>query len=173
MIGNPFLYKKLISILFYEFYTLSELVLASYNLNFVMKLLSKLQYLWTAWETRAQGLEQEAGSLPIYFPALLVPGRRAVLGHIPSNDTFTEYSATSYHGIFSFLPSAQTMQYPNQTSCHRWSVEKGQPCRNKRTLRRVRHPQTPVLVSGKWMNVPGPYILGLPVVRWLQFGVSQ
>lgn len=29
--------------------------------------------------------------------------------------------------------------------------------------------------AGEWqkMDVPGPYILGLSVVRWLQFGVPQ
>lgn len=157
MICNPFLYKKL-----YQYFVLWILYFIRVSSCFIQSEfchegpeqasvpVNSMKHVCTV------GLEQEAGYLPIYFPALLVRGRRAVLGHIPSNDTFTEYSATSYHGIFSFLPSAQTMQYPNQTSCHRWSVEKGQPCRSKRTLRRVRHPQTPALVSGKWMDAQGP-----------------
>ena len=64
-----------------------------------------------------------------------------------TGDSFVASSATSPHRISSFLPPAQTMQFPNQTSCHRWNEGRGRPCRSRRTQRRARHLPIPVPVS--------------------------
>lgn len=78
-------------------------------------------------------LRNKTARMSTCFLTLLDPSRRA----------------TSSHSVFYFLPSAQTMQYPNQTSCHRWSAGRGQPCRSRKTPRRARRLQIPVLVSDR------------------------
>lgn len=69
--------------------------------------------------------------------------------HTHTGDAFAASSATSPHSVSSsFLPPAQTMRFPSQTSCRRWSAGRGRPCRSRRTRRRARRLQIPVLVSG-------------------------
>lgn len=97
-----------------------------------------------------RGLQEQGRELD---PFLFQPGRPRV-GELPcchtnTGDAFAASSATSPHSVSSsFLPPAQTMRFPSQTSCRRWSAGRGRPCRSRRTRRRARRLQIPVLVSG-------------------------
>lgn len=96
------------------------------------------------------GLQVKAVNLTHFFSNMVSPR----LGNCSccrtnTGDAVAASSATSPHrASSSFLPPAQTMPFPSQTSCRRWSAGSGRPCRSRRTPRRARRLQIPVLVSG-------------------------
>lgn len=115
-------------------------------------ILCKFQCLPAAWDTHLKGPGKRGWKLAHFFASIACPPAKGVFWAMSLQVIPYSIQCSLGHRIFSFFPSAQTMQYPNQTWCHRWSVARGQPCRSKRTLRRARRPRIPVLVSSRWVT---------------------